>query len=301
MPAAVQVFNMTQGTKTWSVELARAVLGSREARRLLAVACALSLALGAPATAGAAGAAGRGADSTAASASGLSAADATEIVRRADQKIRGKTGYAEFQMKVIRPDWSREVSMKSWSKGTKYSLILVTAPARDKGSTFLKRGNEVWNWVPSVEKVIKIPPSMMLQSWMGSDFTNDDLVKESSMVVDYTHRAVGDSTILDRDCWKIEMIPKPDAAVVWGKVLIWISKRDDLELRVEYYDEDGALINVMTLSDVKMLGGRMLPSRLEMVPEEVPGNKTVLVYQDAWFDRPIEDSFFSIQNMKRIR
>ncbi len=238
---------------------------------------------------------------TDAPASEVTAAEATEIVRAADRRIRGRTSYAEFQMKLIRPDWSREISMKSWTKGTDYGLIFITAPARDKGSAFLKRGNEVWNWVPSVEKVIKIPPSMMLQPWMGSDFTNDDLVKESSMVSDYTHRAVGDSTILDRPCWKIVMTPKPEAAVVWGKVLIWISKRDDLELRVEYYDEDGALINVMTMSDIKMLGGRLLPSRMEMVPQDKPGNMTVLVYQDAWFNRPIEDSFFSIQNMKRVR
>jgi hypothetical protein len=291
---------MTQRAETCLVKSECDAVRSRAGALRLALACALALALAAPAPARA-GTAPRGSDSTGVSASDLSADDATEIVRRADQRIRGKTGYAEFRMKLIRPDWSREVSMKSWSKGIEYSLILVTAPARDKGSSFLKRGDEVWNWVPSVEKVIKIPPSMMLQSWMGSDFTNDDLVKESSMVVDYTHRAVGDSTILGRDCWKIEMTPKPDAAVVWGAVLIWVSKQDDLELRVEYYDEDGVLINVMTLSDVKMLGGRLLPSRLEMVPVDKPGNKTVLIYQDAWFDKPIEDSFFSIQNMKRIR
>jgi negative regulator of sigma E activity len=227
--------------------------------------------------------------------------DATEIVRRADQHMRGETGYTELTMKLVRPDWSRELSMKSWSKGTRLALIVITAPARDKGTAFLKRGNEVWNWVPSVERVIKIPPSMMSQSWMGSDFTNDDLVRESSIVEDYTHAVAGDTTIAGRPCWKIRMIPKPDAAVVWGKVLLWVSKQDDLELRCEYYDEDGELINVMEMSGIKTLGGRLLPTVMEMIPRDEPGNKTVLTYEAATFDEPLDDSFFSEQNMKRIR
>jgi len=228
-------------------------------------------------------------------------ADATEIVRRADRHLRGNTSYAEFTMRIVRPDWSREFSMKSWTKGTRYSLILVTAPARDKGTTFLKRGNEVWNWIPSVERVIKIPPSMMSQSWMGSDFTNDDLVKESSIVDDYTHTIVGDSILEGRSCWKIEMIPKPDAPVVWGKVLIWIDKQADLELRLEYYDEEGTRINVMRLSDIGTLGGRVIPTVMTMIPDDKPGHKTVLTYEDARVDQPLEDAFFSEQNMKRVR
>jgi len=112
------------------------------------------------------------------------AQDAKTILEKADKHLRGNTSYTEMTMKVIRPDWSREISMKSWSKGRDLALILITAPVRDKGTTFLLRRPEVWNWIPSVERVIKIPPSMMMQSWMGSDFTNDDLVKESSTVED---------------------------------------------------------------------------------------------------------------------
>lgn len=227
--------------------------------------------------------------------------DATEIVRRADQHLRGNTSYTELTMTLVRPDWSRELSMKSWSKGTHLALILVTAPARDRGTAFLKRGNEVWNWVPSVERVVKIPPSMMSQSWMGSDFTNDDLVHESSIVEDYTHTMAGDTTLAGRACWKIRMVPKPDAAVVWGKVFIWISRTDDLELRAEYYDEDGALVNVMEMSQIKELGGRLLPTVMEMIPQDKPGNKTVLTYHAARFDESMDDAFFSEQTMKRIR
>lgn len=227
--------------------------------------------------------------------------DATEIVRRAEEHMRGRTSYSELAMTLVRPEWSRTLAMKSWTKGNEQSLILVTAPVHDRGTTFLKRGHEVWSWMPSVERVIKIPPSMMSQSWMGSDFANDDLVKESSIVNDYTHAITGDSTLDGRACWKILLLPKPESAVVWGKVLVWIDKRDGLELRREYYDEDGALVDVMSMSGIRTIGGRLLPTVMEMSPVDKPGNKTVLTYQAARFDEPIADSFFSEQNMKRVR
>jgi outer membrane lipoprotein-sorting protein len=233
--------------------------------------------------------------------SSVSAQNATEIVERADRLMRGNTSYTELSMKIVRPDWSREVGMKSWTKGRELGLIYITAPARDAGTVFLKRGNEVWNWLPSVEKIIKIPPSMMMQSWMGSDFTNDDLVKESSVVTDYTHSIVGDTMLDGREAWKIELVPKPEAAVVWGKIELWISKHEDLELRAVYYDERGGLINTMILSDIRDLGGRVLPTVLKMIPADKPDQYTQLTYHSARWDQPIEDSFFSEQNMKRIR
>jgi negative regulator of sigma E activity len=151
-----------------------------------------------------------------------------------------------------------------------------------------------------VEKIIKIPPSMMAQSWMGSDFTNDDLVKESSVVRDYTHTVLGDTSIEGRDCWVVQLIPKPEAPVVWGKVILWITKEDYLELRAEYYDEQGELINIMTLSKIKDLGGRVIPTLLKMTPVDKPDQYTELIYEKAEWDIPIEDSFFSEQNMTRV-
>ena len=121
-------------------------------------------------------------------AQGLSA---DEIIRKADEKSRGLSSQGSMTMTVVRPDWTRTITMKVWSKSREYSLVLITAPSRDKGLVFLKIKTEMWNWVPSIDKTIKIPPSMMLQSWMGSDFTNDDLVKQSSIVVDYTHKLLG--------------------------------------------------------------------------------------------------------------
>ena len=226
---------------------------------------------------------------------------ALEIVRKADEKVRGKTSIAEMKMTIVRPTWRREVTMKSWGKGEQLALILITGPARDKGTAFLKHNNEIWNWQPTIDRVIKLPPSMMMQSWMGSDFTNDDLVKESSAINDYTHRLIGSESVEGRDCYKIEMIPKEEAAVVWGKVLVWIDKKDFMQMKATFYDEDGLLVNTMYGKDIKILGGKLLPGRMEVVPADEPGKKTIIEYLRLEFDRPLDDSFFSMQNMKRVK
>lgn len=226
---------------------------------------------------------------------------AVEVIQRADTKARGETGKGEMRMTIVRPKWSREIQMKTWSKGDDFSLILITAPARDKGTAFLKREREMWNWQPTIDRTIKLPPSMMMQSWMGSDFTNDDLVKESSVVHDYTHEFLPEDTLGDRICYRIELTPKPEAAVVWGKVITWVDKKDFLQLRSEFYDEDGYLLHTFIGSDIKMLGGRLLPARLEIIPEDKEGHKTVVEYLNLVFDEPIPDAFFSLQNLKSIR
>jgi len=231
----------------------------------------------------------------------LSAQDASEIIKKVDQKMRGNSSSSNMTMKIVRPDWSREISMKGWSLGTDFSLILITAPARDQGTGFLKRDKELWNWQPTIDRVIKLPPSMMTQSWMGSDFTNDDLVKESSIVNDYDHFIRGDTTITARDAWKIELIPKEGAPVVWGRILIYVSKDDYIELLIKYYDEDDFLINTMILSDIREMGGRVIPARMDMIPAENPEHRTVIHYNDIRFDIGINEDFFSIQKMKRIR
>jgi outer membrane lipoprotein-sorting protein len=224
--------------------------------------------------------------------------DAKEIVRISDARVRGSTMKGQMTIKIVRPDYTRSMSMNIWTKGAHYALILVTDPAKDKGTSYLKRVKEVWDWVPTLERTIKLPPSMMSQSWMGTDFTNDDLVKETSVVDDYDQTIVGEEKIGDRICWKIQMIPKPTAAVVWSKVIVWIDKKDYLQLKSEMYDEDGKLVNILNSSDIKMLGGRLLPATLEMIPQDKPGHKTIITYQSEEFDKPIPDDFFSTQNMK---
>lgn len=229
------------------------------------------------------------------------AQDATEIIRKADEKAKGKTSIASITIQIVRPTWSREMKVKGWTKGNDLSMILVNEPVKDKGVVYLKRKKEVWNWIPSIERTIKLPPSMMSQSWMGTDFTNDDLVKEASIVEDYNHYIIGDTTIDNRISYKIKLLPKPEAAVVWGKLFMCIDKKDHLMLFVEYYDEDNKLINTMKTSDIKMLGGRLLPARMEMIPADKKNNRTILIYNSLEFDKPIDDNFFTSQNMSKIK
>ncbi len=228
------------------------------------------------------------------------AQDALDIIKKVDQKMRGNYSYQEMEMKIVRPDWERSITMKSWTKGTTYALILITSPAKEKGQVFLKRDKEMWNWVPSIERMIKIPPSMMMQSWMGSDFKNDDLVRESSIVVDYEHNFLGEEDINEISCWKLELDPKPEAPVVWGKIIAWIDKEYN-QLKVEYYDEDGYLVNIMDQSDIKKMDDREIPTHLEMIPADEEGKKTVINILSATFDDPIPENFFSQQNMQRVR
>ncbi len=226
---------------------------------------------------------------------------ALEVLQKSDEKVKGNTSQSEIKMTIVRPSWKREMTLKSWALGDEYSLTLITGPARDKGTAFLKREKEMWNWQPSIDRVIKLPPSMMSQSWMGSDFTNDDLVKQSSIVVDYTHEHLGSEVIEEKDCYKIKMIPNEASSVVWGKVIIWISKDEFNQLKTEFYDEDDYLINTIYGKKIKNLGGKMLPSILEVVPAEEEGHKTIIEQLSIKFDEPLKESFFSNQNLKRVR
>ncbi len=229
------------------------------------------------------------------------AESAFDIVQKSDQAMRGKSSYSEATMEIVRPDWTRSMTMKSWTKGTELSLVLVTAPAKDKGSASLKRHREMWNWVPSIERVIKIAPSMLSQSWMGSDFTNDDLINQSSIVVDYQHALLGNDSFAGDKVWVIEATAKPDAPVVWNKVTLWISQSTYLQRKVEFYDEFDERVNVLTTYDVKELGGRKIATRMEMKPVDKPGNKTIFTTHQAQFDFDINDDFFSQQQMKSLR
>lgn len=227
--------------------------------------------------------------------------DAKAIIQKMDKKQRGETSKGEIKMSIIRPKWTRDMTIKAYTKGDNYSLMLITAPARDKGTAFLKRDKEIWNWQPSIDRAIKLPPSMMMQSWMGSDFTNDDLVKQSSIVNDYTHQLKGSENLEDRDCYIIEMTPDEDAAVVWGKVKIWVTKDTYLQVKTEFYDEDGYLTSTMLGKNIKDFNGRELPTILEIIPADEEGHKTIIEQLWIKFDEPMKDSFFSVQNMKRMR
>jgi len=225
---------------------------------------------------------------------------ADEIVRKANDLMMGRSSQSIATMTVIRPSWTRTVSMKTWSLGNDYYMVQITAPAQDKGQVFLKRFNEMWNWMPNISRIIRIPPSMMGQNWMGSDFTNNDLVKANSIVNDYTHRILGNETTDGYDCYKIEFSPKPNAAVVWDKIIAWIAKDKYFMLKSEFYNEDGELVNRETQSDIKYFDDRDLPSKLVMTPVKEKGKQTILEFQKLNFNISLKPTFFSQQNMKNI-
>ncbi len=227
---------------------------------------------------------------------------AEQIVKKAEEKFMGeKTSQGVMTVKIVRPAWQRVITVKSWSKGKDFSISLVTAPAKEKGQSFLKRYNELWSWNPNISRMIKLPPSMMSQGWMGSDYSNDDILRETSILDDYSQKLLGEEDTQGYACYKIELIPREDAAVVWGKIITWISKNEYFQMKAEYYDEDGYLIRTMLSSDVKIFDDRKLPSIMEIIPAEEEGQKTIVIIESLSFNKPIDDGFFSQQNMKRVR
>ena len=228
--------------------------------------------------------------------------DPKEIIRTADEKFNGeKTSISTMSMTIVRPTWERTIEFKNWTSGRDYALTLITSPAKEKGQTFLKRKTEMWNWNPTISRLIKLPPSMMSQGWMGSDYTNDDILKESSVVNDYEHTIVAEEEYEGRLCWKIKMVAKEEAAVIWGHQIRWIDKEDFLFMKSELYDEDGYLVRTELGSGIKSMDGRLIPTHIELIPSEEEGRITILEIKDIRFNEPIKDAFFSQQNMKRVR
>jgi len=235
------------------------------------------------------------------SVTSLIAQNATEIIKKSDRKLRGNSSYAEMTIKIIRPKWEREMRLKNWTKGDDYAVSLITYPAKEKGIVFLKRKNEMWQYMPAINRKIKMPPSMMLQSWMGTDLTNDDLVKQSSIVKDYTHKIIGEDTINGLKTWKIELLPKEDAAVVWGKIYLWIDQKDFMQMQAAFYDEDSFLVNKMQASEPKIFDGRKLPSKIAFIPVDKPGQKTMIIYKKLVYNIKINPNYFSPNYMTRFK
>jgi len=227
--------------------------------------------------------------------------EAKEIVRKAYNKMEGDSHESLMSMSIVRPSWSRTLVFKTWAKGTAYSMVLITEPAKEKGQVFLKRKNEMWNWIPSIGRMVKLPPSMLSQGWMGSDYTNDDLLKGNSWVDDYDHVMLGREVTEGYECYKIKMIPHAETAVVWGSIVVWISVQENYLLRSEYYDEDGQPVKTETASRLQQMDGRMIPTHFEIIPAGKQGHKTVVEIKSIRFNIPLDEKFFSLQNMKNLR
>lgn len=201
----------------------------------------------------------------------------------------------EYEMTIATPRWQRTLELRAWMERPKRSFIRILGPAKEKGIGSLRIGSEMWNYLPNVERTIKIPPSMMLQPWMGSDLTNDDLVKSSSVIDDYTHRMLRE----EDGAWVLELLPRPESAVVWGKILYWIRKQDFVPLKEEFYDERGTLVRTMTFSEVRLVGGRSIPTRWQIRPADKPGTSTTFVIRSAVYDRPLGAEIFTQRNLQK--
>lgn len=214
--------------------------------------------------------------------------------------MRGEKSRAEVAIRTVRPGWERTLEATIWTQGLTESLILVTAPQREKGTVFLRTGEEMYNYVPAIKKVVLLPAAMM-QSWMGTDFSNDALVNTGSLVEDYDHAFLADRTINGTACKVIELTPKPESAVVWGKIELFLGAKDGLQRRAEFYDEEGYLISTLEASDIKTLGGRTLPTRIKMIPAEEEGMFTELIYRDLDFSPEFPPELFTKAYMKHVQ
>ncbi len=211
------------------------------------------------------------------------------IIKKVEHNIQSDSGYSKITMSVTTARGERTMKMESWNRGHEKSFIKVLYPKQDRGITFLKVDTTMWQYVPKIEKTIKIPSSMMMQSWMGSDFTNDDMAKESSIVDDYNAQI----SFEDAQKYTLTLLPKPDAAVVWGKIVLEVAKEHYIPLRAIYYDEDGVQQRILYYSDVKQYGDHYLPTVMTLIPQNKKNNKTVVQMEEVNFDVVIEDERFT--------
>lgn len=230
----------------------------------------------------------------------VQAQTADEIIQKSEALLKGKTSWGTYEMIIITPEYTRSMKMEYWWDDVQdKSLIKTIAPKKEAGNKWLKIGNEMWNFLKATETTIKIPPSMMLQSWNGSDFSNDDLARESSVTDDYTHSMIGEEEINGEICWKIASTPRADAAVVWGRLYTWVRKKDHLPSIIQYFDEKGKLMRYMVYSDYKVMDGRMMPSKWSMYNKVKQGNRTEFIIDEVDFDAPIPERIFSFRELER--
>ncbi len=220
-----------------------------------------------------------------------------QVVQRIDALYRSQTSYASIEMEVVNPHWQRILHLEAWTKGMKQTFIRILAPPKEKNLATLRIGNEMWNYLPNANKVIKIPPSMMMNAWMGSDFTNDDLVKESSMLEDYHYSFVEPPDTQPHTLY-LEFIPKEDSPIVWARTIIAVRDQDYIPLWQKYYNDRDDLIRVLEFKEIKRFNDRSIPSVLEMTTVDKAGQKTIIRYLDIKFDLPLKESVFSLRNLQ---
>ncbi len=224
-----------------------------------------------------------------------------ELIQHIDNLWRGDTSHTTMTMTVKTRRYERSLSLEAWSRGKDYSLILIRKPIKDKGIATLKVKNNIWNYLPKINRVTKVPSSMMSGSWMGSHFSNDDLVKESTFEDDYNSSITFEGERDGVNIYELTSIPKMNAAVVWGKVVMLIEQKTLSPRTALYYDEDNTLIRTMTFDQPQRIGQRTIPMRLTLQPEDKPEESTVILYKNIVLNIPLAASFFSLQNLQKRR
>ena len=232
--------------------------------------------------------------SLASSAATTSSLNLSEIIRKVERKYIGDSAEGNMTMQIVTRHYTRKMSMEYWSKGKDRFLIKIISPAKDSGISTLKINKDIWNYLPKVDRVIKIPTSMMGGSWMGSHITNDDLVKETQVAEDYTFHLLEDA----KSILVIEGIPKPEAAVVWGKIIYQILMPHLVPLEVSFFDEEDNKVRIIKYSEVKEIDDRKIPLKMEVLPLEKPDESTIILYENIRFGVSLKDNFFSLKNLK---
>lgn len=225
---------------------------------------------------------------------------AEAILEKIDDLWRSESSKARLKMIVHTEHYTRTLIMESWTKGKEKSLVRILSPMKEKGTVSLKNENTLYTYLPKTDRVIRLTSGMMMGSWMGSHFTNDDLVKESRLSEDYIPEITFEGERDDRQVIDFDLIPKPDAPVVWGKIAITVLAENYQPVVSRYFDEDMALARTLYFRDIKMIDGRLIPTVLHMVPADKPGEYTEMTYQDIEFDIDVPDSMFSILQLRRM-
>ena len=228
--------------------------------------------------------------------SAISLADekAIALLKKVDELYRSQSAIATMEMTVVTPNWQRTMTLQSWSRGLDDTFIRILSPKKDRGVATLKLDQEMWNYFPKINKVIKVPPSMMMGSWMGSDFTNDDLVREVSLVEDY-HVALSNQAASHL----LTLIPKKETVTVWGKIEVEVKKDSLMPLEQRYFNEKGMLVRSMVFDKIKKFSGRLMPARLIMTPHNKQGNATTIEYLEMEFDQDLPKNIFSLRNLQK--
>jgi outer membrane lipoprotein-sorting protein len=229
------------------------------------------------------------------------AARVKEILDTIDRLWRGSTSEGEMEMEVVTAHWSRTMRMKVYTEGMERSLVRITYPAKEEGVATLKVDDNIWNYLPKINRVTKVPASMMLGSWMGSHFTNDDVVKDSQYARDYDTKITFEGEREGQNLLELTLYPKPEAPVVWGKIVSTIRAEDYIPLKMTYFDEDGEEVRVLAFGDIKEMGGRTIPTILTMRPLDKPKEYTRVTYLDITFDVDLKSDLFSLRSLQKKR